>query len=105
MARSKMTQAQVVEEMAERLETTPKEVKRFFGEMLEITKQELFSDCCPGEIAFPIGLKIKRVDKPATKERPGRNPITGETVMIKAKPAKTVVKAVAMKKLKIIGEE
>jgi nucleoid DNA-binding protein len=47
-----------------------------------------------------IALKIKRVTRPATKARPGRNPATGETIMIKAKPARTVVKALALKSLK-----
>jgi nucleoid DNA-binding protein len=40
------------------------------------------------------------VTRPATKARPGRNPATGETIMIKAKPARTVVKALALKSLK-----
>lgn len=39
-----------------------------------------------GEFTFPGLMKIKRYVKPATKERPGRNPFTGESIIIKAKP-------------------
>jgi len=39
-----------------------------------------------GEFTYPGLFKIKRFEKPATKARPGRNPFTGEDIMIKAKP-------------------
>ena len=45
-------------------------------------------------------LKISTVHKPATKARKGINPFTGEETVFKAKPARTVVKVVALKKLK-----
>ena len=52
--------------------------------------------------ALPIyvGLKMKRVKKPATKARKGINPFTGEEMMFKAKPARNVVKVQALKGLK-----
>ena len=43
---------------------------------------------------------IKRVNKPATEARQGRNPATGEPMMIKAKPARTIVRAQPLKSLK-----
>jgi nucleoid DNA-binding protein len=52
-------------------------------------------------VNIPPGLmKIKRVQKPATKARMGRNPATGEPMKIAAKPARTVVKVLALKGLK-----
>jgi nucleoid DNA-binding protein len=54
----------------------------------------------PGVVTLPGLLKIKRVEKPATKAREGRNPATGETIMIAAKPKRTVVKALCLKALK-----
>jgi nucleoid DNA-binding protein len=54
----------------------------------------------PGIFTLPGLLKIKRVEKPATKERLGRNPQTGEVITIKAKPKRTVVKALPLKALK-----
>ncbi len=53
-----------------------------------------------GTFTLPGLLKIKRVKKPATKKRMGRNPATGEPMEISAKPAKTVVKVLALKALK-----
>ena len=54
----------------------------------------------PGLVTLPGLLRIKRVEKPATKARQGRNPQTGETITIKAKPKRTVVKAYPLKALK-----
>jgi nucleoid DNA-binding protein len=54
----------------------------------------------PGVFTLPGLLKVKRVEKPATKPRQGRNPATGEMIMIAAKPKRTVVKALALKALK-----
>ena len=52
----------------------------------------------PGIVAAIPGLvKIKRVIKEATPARPGRNPATGEPMMISAKPKRTIVKAQALK--------
>src|SRR4051812_37742070 len=54
----------------------------------------------PGVVTLPGLLKVKRVEKPATKARPGRNPLTGEPITISAKPKRTVVKALCLKALK-----
>jgi len=44
-------------------------------------------------------VKLKTVNKPATKSRKGRNPFTGEEIMIKAKPASRKVRARALRGL------
>ena len=54
----------------------------------------------PGVFNLPGLLKIYVHTRPATKERTGRNPATGEEIKIAAKPAKKVVKVCALKKLK-----
>ena len=53
-----------------------------------------------GMISVAGLLKIKTVHKPATKAREGVNPFTGEPATFKAKPARTVVKILPLKKLK-----
>jgi nucleoid DNA-binding protein len=53
-----------------------------------------------GEFVLPGLLKITTVRKPAVKARKGINPFTKEEVTFKAKPASTVVKVRALKKLK-----
>lgn len=45
-------------------------------------------------------MKVEVKRKAATKARKGVNPFTGEEIMIKAKPARNVVKIKALKKLK-----
>ena len=54
----------------------------------------------PGLVTLPGLLKIKRVEKPATKARMGINPQTREPMEIKAKPKRTVVRALPLKALK-----
>ena len=49
-------------------------------------------------------LKVELKRKPATKARKGRNPFTGAEIMIKAKPARNVVKVRALKKLSEMAE-
>ncbi len=54
----------------------------------------------PGQFVVPGLLKLKVVRKPATKARPGTNPVTGEPMTIQAKPAHNVVRALPLKALK-----
>jgi len=53
-----------------------------------------------GMFTVPGLMKIKTVRKPATKSRKGVNPFTGEPTVFKARPARTVVKVLPLKKLK-----
>ncbi len=54
-----------------------------------------------GEFSLPeMALKITRKTRPATKKRMGRNPKTGEAVMIPARPARQVIKVRVLKGLK-----
>lgn len=54
----------------------------------------------PGVFTLPGYFKVSVVKKPARPARKGINPFTGEEIMIKAKPARKVVKIKALKKLK-----
>ena len=53
-----------------------------------------------GEFVFPTLLKVVTKKKPATKERKGTNPFTGEPCTFKAKPATIVVKVRPRGKMK-----
>ncbi len=67
-------------------------IKEYFAD----TKKDLKKS---GRVKLPeLGFLKIRIKK-ATKARPGRNPFTGENIMIKAKPAKKVVKFKAAKEL------
>merc|ERR1712039_236714 len=52
------------------------------------------------KIAGALNLKLKQ--KPATPARKGVNPFTKEPCVFKAKPASKTVKALPMKKLKVL---
>ena len=70
-----------------------------FDELGKLIGQNL-SKKGPGVFNIPSLMKVKVVRKPATKARPGINPFTKEEVIFKAKPARNVVKLLALKALK-----
>lgn len=53
-----------------------------------------------GLFTVPGLMKLKVVKKPATKEREGTNPFTGEKMVFKAKPASKKVRILPLKALK-----
>jgi nucleoid DNA-binding protein len=93
------TKSAMFQELSTRTELTRKQIATVFDEIANYIKQEIGKKG-PGIFTLPGLLKVKRVEKPATKARQGRNPQTGETITIKAKPKRTVVKALPLKALK-----
>lgn len=93
------TKAEIYAVLAEKTGLTKKQVASVFESYNEWLTREL-SKKGPGVALLPNMAKVKVVRKPATKAKEGRNPFTGEPMMIKAKPARNVVKIVPLKKLK-----
>ncbi|MCI0378930.1 MAG: HU family DNA-binding protein [Gemmataceae bacterium] len=93
------TKSTIFSELADKTGLSRKQVAAVFDEMVNFIHSQI-SKKGPGIFTLPGLLKIKRVEKPATPARPGRNPATGEPMMIKAKPKRTVVKCLALKALK-----
>lgn len=94
------TKSAIFQTLSDETGLTRKDVAAVFEALGKLIRREL-SKKGPGVLTLPTGLlKIKRVHKPATPAREGRNPATGETITIKAKPARTVVKAQPLKNLK-----
>ena len=93
-ARSK---SEVYSHLATNTGLTRKQVATVFDEMAGLIKKDLRG---PGIFTVPGLMKITVVKKPATKARPGKNPFTGEAMMIKAKPARKVVRVRPLKNLK-----
>lgn len=75
-----------------------KQVVAVLDSLVTIMKKDLGRKG-PGVFKFMGLLKLTTVIKPATKARMGRNPFTGEEIMIKAKPASRKVRARALKAL------
>jgi nucleoid DNA-binding protein len=92
------TKSEVYKAVAESTGLTRKQVASVFDALASVIKADLSRG--PGVFSVPGLMKITVVRKPATKARPGVNPFTGEKIMIKAKPARKVVKVRPLKGLK-----
>ena len=97
--KEKYNKTQILNEISERTQLTRKQVGAVLDELSVIIEAHVKKKG-PGEFALPGLLKITTVRKPATKARKGVSPFTGQEVMFAAKPARTVVKVRALKKLK-----
>ncbi len=93
------TKSAMYQELSTKTGLSKKEVGGMFDALTSFIHEQVGKKG-PGVVTLPGLLKIKRVEKPATKARPGRNPLTGETITIPAKPKRTVVKALCLKALK-----
>jgi nucleoid DNA-binding protein len=85
--------------LAEKAGLTKKQVASVFEALHELHGKELGKKG-PGTLVVPGLYKIKVVNKPATKARPGFNPATKQPIMIKAKPARKIIKVLPLKALK-----
>lgn len=93
------TKSEIIKSLCEKTSLSKKEVMALFDGLNELIKRDLGKKG-PGVFSLPGLVKLKVVNKPATKARKGKNPFTGEEIMIKAKPARKVVKALPLKALK-----
>lgn len=94
------TKAQTYSFIAEETGLTRSDVDSMFAAMNKLIKRNLNKRTGAGTFTVPGLMKIKVVRKPATKARKGINPFTGEDTIFKAKPARNVVKVLALKGLK-----
>jgi len=93
------TKGEVYAQIADQTGLAKKDVAKVFESLSELIGKELGKKG-PGQFVVPGLLKLKVVRKPATKAKQGVNPFTKEPMMIKAKPARNVIKASPLKALK-----
>jgi nucleoid DNA-binding protein len=93
-----MTKNAIFAELAAGAGVSKSQVSKVFDELTSLIKRELGKKG-PGVFTLPALLKVRLAKKKATKERLGRNPATGATMTIPAKPATTVVRARVLKSL------
>lgn len=93
------SKSEVFAKIAEETGLSRKQVAAVFDSLKALIGTSL-SKKGAGQFVLPDLCKIMAVHKPAQKPRQVRNPATGEMIMSKAKPACTVVKVRALKKLK-----
>ena len=96
---TKMTKTVMLNEIATNTNLSKAQVSAVLDELESVIERHIRKRAA-GEFTLPGLLKIKAAKRPATKKRMGRNPATGEEIMISAKPASTRVRVTALKKLK-----
>jgi len=94
-----MTKTELFTTVADATELSKKDVVKMFEALSDIINGHIKKGAV-GTFTLPGLLKVKTVRKPATKKRKGVNPFTGEDTVFKAKPARTVVKILPLKKMK-----
>jgi nucleoid DNA-binding protein len=99
----KLTGAQLYNLISARTELSKKQVVSVF-EALSEAMEACLKKRGVGEFALPKLCKFVVRSKPATKERKGINPFTGEEILIKAKPARRIVKVRPLKKVKEMAD-
>jgi nucleoid DNA-binding protein len=93
------TKSEIFASLSEKTKLSKKDIASVFEAMSELIAKDLGKKG-PGIFVVPGLLKLKVVDKPATKAKQGVNPFNGQPMLIKAKPARKVIKAVPLKALK-----
>lgn len=93
------TKSQMLGDIAENTGLSKKQVACVLEELETVIERHIKKQG-PGLFTMPGLFKVKVVKKPATKAREGINPFNKEKIMIKAKPARNVVKMLPLKKMK-----
>ncbi len=99
MAEGKLTKAKLINHLSTQTGLPKKDVEKVFAALDGVIKNQLGKKG-PGEFTIPGVVKLRVVKKAATKAREGRNPATGERIIIPAKKATKVVKATVLKATK-----
>ncbi|MDT8383480.1 MAG: HU family DNA-binding protein [Gammaproteobacteria bacterium] len=94
-----MTKTALFASIAETTTLSKKDVANVFDALADIINGHIKKGAA-GTFTLPGLMKVKTVRKPATKKRKGVNPFTGEDTIFQAKPARTVVKVLPLKKMK-----
>ena len=97
-AKKPPTKSEIYSSIADRTDLTRRQVASVFDQLQAVIKKSISRS--PGMFTMPGLCKMTVKRKPATKARKGVNPFTGEEIMIKAKPARKIVRIRPLKKLK-----
>jgi len=95
-----MTKTEIFSNIADSTGLSKKQVAEVFDALTEQIEKSLVGRGAPEIFTLPGLCKFTVAKKPATKEREGINPFTGEPTIFKAKPASKNVKLRPLKKLK-----
>jgi DNA-binding protein HU-beta len=94
------TKTEIITNIAEACDLSKKQVTAVFEALGAEIKKAVGKRGGAGQFTVPGLCKITVLRKPATKERKGINPFTGQETVFAAKPARNVVKIRPLKGLK-----
>ena len=94
-----MSKSAIINELTQNTQLNKKQVSSVLDELTILIERHI-KKRSPGQFTLPGLMKIEVKKKPATKKREGRNPRTGEKMIIKAKPAHKVVRIKPLKRMK-----
>ncbi len=94
-----LTKSQLLTALAENTGVVKKDVVAVMDELTSLIERHIKKRSA-GQFMLPGLLKIRTIKKKATKARKGRNPFTGEEIMIASKPASTTVRVTPLRALK-----
>ena len=94
------TKTEIINNIAEAAGLSKKQVTTVFEALAGEIQKAIGKRGGPGQFTVPGLCKITVQRKPATKERTGKNPFTGQEQVFAAKPARNVVKIRPLKGLK-----
>ena len=99
MPKGPLSKSALIQTLADRHsdKLTRKDVKSVLESIVDVGHAELKK---VGTFVLPGLVRMLVVKKPATKERKGINPFTGQPAVFKAKPARKVIKARPVKAAK-----
>jgi len=97
------TKNRLLSHIAEEVDLTKTQIAAVLDTLSDVIERHIKKRAV-GEFTLPGLLKIKTARKAATKAYKGINPFTKEEMTFKAKPACTVVKLLALKRLKTMVE-
>ena len=92
-----LTQTQLADAVADKSGLSRADAKKALTALEEVVVEEI-GNAEKVKIGGVVQLDVRV--RPATQERPGRNPATGEEITIAAKPASVAVKARPLAKAK-----
>lgn len=95
-----LTKNGILAQLAESTGIKKSDIKTVFESLESLVECHIGNKGSAGVFTMPGLFKIQRINRPAKKARKGINPFTGEETEFKAKPAHSVVKIRALKKLK-----
>jgi nucleoid DNA-binding protein len=96
---SAMSKSQILSEISGSTGLSRKQTAAVLEEITGLIKRHIGKKG-PGTFTLPGLFKVTTVKKKAVAARKGVNPFTGQEQMFKAKPARTVIKVRALKKMK-----